>query len=369
MKESKTVWIILSIIVIVAATTIGFLYVFYFSKTRAVSSNPNMQTLEDTQQQNAENTVKLEDLQDVSEMTEEELKKANEKEIEESKEKEENKTATTNQSKYYIKVNYGAQLIDVYTYDSNGNYTKRVKTFICSTGTATPRSGVYKIPAKITWLHMFGDVFGHYCTQIVGNILFHSVPYLVKGDPSTLEYWEYDKLGTKASMGCIRMTTADALWIFNNVSIGTPVEFYSDSSQAYRRPSAQKISNAPSYLRGWDPTDPNPDNPWRDYKPEDKKEEKPTKPEQPTKPSEPSTEKPPVEEKPEEPETPEKPIEPVEPQEPTEPENPTDSEEPDEPEEPPITEEPENPSESGEEEPEQPDKPSEEGKEPGDSET
>ena len=350
-KESKTIWVILSIIVLVAATTIGFLYIFYFSKTRAVSSNQNMQALENTQQQNTENTVKLEDLQDVSEMTEEELKKANEKELEEAKKKEENenKKTTTNKSKYYIKVNYGAQLIDVYTYDSNGNYTKRVKTFICSTGTETPRSGVYKIPAKITWLHMFGDVFGHYCTQIVGNILFHSVPYLVKGDPSTLEYWEYDKLGTKASMGCIRMTTADALWIFNNVSIGTPVEFYSDSSQAYRRPSAQKISNAPSYLRGWDPTDPNPDNPWRDYKPEEEEEEKPTKPEQPTKPSDPSEEKPPVEEKPEEPE---QPTEPEEPEEPQEPENPTDPEDPDEPEEPepPATEEPEDPDDSNEEE-------------------
>lgn len=350
-KESKTIWVILSIIVLVVATTIGFLYIFYFSKTRAVSSNQNMQALENMQQQNTENTVKLEDLQDVSEMTEEELKKANEKELEEAKKKEENenKKATTNKSKYYIKVNYGAQLIDVYTYDSNGNYTKRVKTFICSTGTETPRSGVYKIPAKITWLHMFGDVFGHYCTQIVGNILFHSVPYLVKGDPSTLEYWEYDKLGTKASMGCIRMTTADALWIFNNVSIGTPVEFYSDSSQAYRRPSAQKISNAPSYLRGWDPTDPNPDNPWRDYKPEEEEEEKPTKPEQPTKPSDPSEEKPPVEEKPEEPE---QPTEPEEPEEPQEPENPTDPEDPDEPEEPepPATEEPEDPDGSNEEE-------------------
>ena len=149
-----------------------------------------------------------------------------------------------------------------------------VKAFVCSTGTETPRSGVYKIPAKITWCKMFGDVYAHYCTQIVGNILFHSVPYLEKNN-HTLEYWAYDKLGTKASMGCIRLTTRDAKWIFENVSIGTQVEFYSSSNPGpLGKPTAQKISNAPGDLKWWDPTDPDPSNPWKNYKPEENNTQK-----------------------------------------------------------------------------------------------
>ena len=292
---NKMKWIIFVVIFMVVLT--GSTAAYFI-----INSQNSKQTVAQEQYENEvqeQNTVSMEQLENVENKTEEELQKLNEEEMKKAEEKENqnknNTSSTTSKKKYYIKVNYGAQLIDVYTYDSNGKYTKRVKTFICSTGTATPTSGVYKIPAKITWLHMFGDVYGHYCTQIVGNILFHSVPYLVNGDPSTLEYWEYDKLGTKASMGCIRMTTADALWIFNNVSVGSSVEFYSDPSQAYRRPKAQKISSAPAELRGWDPTDPNPKNPWKTYKAEDDKKEddddqkEEQKPEDTTKPQNPSS--------------------------------------------------------------------------------
>lgn len=285
---NKMKWVIFIIIFMVVLTGSTAAYVIMSSK----SAKPTVAGEQYENEVQEQNIISMEELENVENKTEEELKKINEEEMKKAEEKENqnknNTSTTTPKKKYYIKVNYGAQLIDVYTYDSNGKYTKRVKTFICSTGTATPTSGVYKIPAKNPWVHMFGDVYGHYCTQIVGNILFHSVPYLVKGDSSTLEYWEYDKLGTKASMGCIRMTTADALWIFNNVSVGSSVEFYSDPSQAYRRPTAKKISNAPAKLRGWDPTDPNPDNPWKTYKAEDDKKEE-QKPEENTKPQNPSS--------------------------------------------------------------------------------
>lgn len=140
-----------------------------------------------------------------------------------------NKT-TSSGNKYYIKVNYGANVVTVYTQDNNGEYTIPVKAMICSTGTATPKSGKYGIKGRWEWLGLFGNVYGHYSTQIVGNILFHSVPYLEKWNPASLEYWEYDKLGTSASAGCIRLTVRDARWIFNNVSSGTIVEFYSSSN-------------------------------------------------------------------------------------------------------------------------------------------
>ena len=170
---------------------------------------------------------------------------------------------------YYIKVNYGAQVVTIYKKDEEGNYTIPFKAMVCSTGVATPTSGVYSIPARWEWLRLKGYVWGHYSTQITGNILFHSVPYLRKGDPASLEYWEYDKLGTYASAGCIRLTVKDAKWIFDNCAKGTKVEFYSDSNPGpLGKPSAKKISSYPDNLRNWDPTDQNKNNPWLTYKPE-----------------------------------------------------------------------------------------------------
>lgn len=270
-KEKKTnnnSWkIAISLVVFAIIVTILFICVIK-SFTGAAQTNAGQKLEKDqNNEENIEELVNLEDLASVSNKTEEELKKLNEEEIKKEEKKQTN--TTTPKNKYYIKVNYKAQVVNVYTYDKNGKYTVPVKAFVCSTGTETPTSGVYKIPAKIVWCHMFGDVYAHYCTQIVGNILFHSVPYLEKSN-DTLEYWAYDKLGTKASMGCIRLTTRDAKWIFDNVSCGTQVEFYASSNPGpLGKPTAQKISNAPGELKNWDPTDPDSKNPWHTYKPEE----------------------------------------------------------------------------------------------------
>ena len=95
---------------------------------------------------------------------------------------------------YYIKVNYSSNVVTIYVADKNGNYTIPCRACTCSTGTATPTSGKYKMDYKYRWLGLFGGVYGQYCTRIVGNILFHSVPYLENGNAGSLEYWEYDKL-------------------------------------------------------------------------------------------------------------------------------------------------------------------------------
>ena len=176
-------------------------------------------------------------------------------------------------AKYYIKVNYGAQVVTIYSKDSEGKYTVPVKTMICSTGEYTPKSGVYPIPGRWSWGLMQGNVYGQYVTKITGNILFHSVPY-TQQNPATLEYWEYDKLGTAASLGCVRLKVEDAKWIYNNCENGTNVEFYSSPDPGpLGKPTAKKISDYPDYLRNWDPTDPNSSNPWHSYKEENQNTE------------------------------------------------------------------------------------------------
>lgn len=163
---------------------------------------------------------------------------------------------------YYIKVNNKANAVTIYKKDENGKFTIPYKAMICSTGTATPKSGVYNISTKNKWGYLKGGVYGQYCTRIVGSILFHSVPYFSQ-NKNDLEYSEYDKLGTTASAGCVRLTVEDALWIYTNCLDGTQVEFYSDSNPGpLGKPKIQKISGENKNIRCWDPTDPDKDNPW-----------------------------------------------------------------------------------------------------------
>ena len=157
---------------------------------------------------------------------------------------------------FSIGVNYVANVVNVYYYG------EPLYAFVCSTGSATPRSGTYYTQSKWRWRGLFGNVFGQYATSITGNILFHSVPYYDTYEWA-LEWWEYDKLGTSASMGCVRLQVCDAKWIFDNCPLGTPVTFYgSEDPGPWGKPQAYKISDAPEDIRNWDPTDPNPYNAW-----------------------------------------------------------------------------------------------------------
>ena len=163
---------------------------------------------------------------------------------------------------YHFKVNLGANTVTVYEQDEDGKFTKPIKSFICSTGKSTPKSGTYKISSRYRWRSLFGNVYGQYAVRITGNILFHSVPY-TKMAPNTLEYEEYDKLGTSASAGCVRLCVRDAKWIYDNAKSGSTVEFYSNSSNPgpLGKPKSQKISSNKAN-RNWDPTDPDKHNPW-----------------------------------------------------------------------------------------------------------
>ena len=170
-------------------------------------------------------------------------------------------------NQYYIVVNKQENVVTIYTKDEEGYYTKPLKSMICSTGIYTPQCSKYPketyktTGSKNRWNYLQRNVYGQYATQIVANILFHSVPYKRK-DASSLEYWEYDLLGTKASVGCIRLTVEDAKWIYDNISAGTMVRFCEeDDVGPLGKPEAQKISDNEE-CRNWDPTDTAEGNPW-----------------------------------------------------------------------------------------------------------
>ena len=211
--------------------------------------------------------------------------KTTEKKVEEKKETEkkteEKKAATAEKDssgkpkyKYYLIVDKKGNTVTVYTYDDNGKYTKPVFSMICSTGGGTMSKGVYNIrnTNSYKWHGLFGGVYGQYVTQIKGNILFHSVPYKKNGDKGSLKYAEFDKLGTSCSMGCVRLQVKDAKWIYDNRKNVSGVEFTNTGSTGpLGRPSAPKISGNTA-CRGWDPTDPDPNNPWKTGQKEETKE-------------------------------------------------------------------------------------------------
>lgn len=163
---------------------------------------------------------------------------------------------------YYIKINRKQNCITVYTLDENGEYTVPYKAMICSTGlyNATPR-GTFHLSTKYLWRELYGKVYGQYATRITGGVLFHSVPYYKKSK-SALCTEKYNKLGQQASMGCVRLTVEDAKWIADNCPSGTTVEIYDDDDPGpLGKPEAAHI-DTDSPNKGWDPTDPDVENPW-----------------------------------------------------------------------------------------------------------
>lgn len=168
---------------------------------------------------------------------------------------------------YLTAVNIATQTVTVYEKDGAGNYTRPLRAMICSSGKNAPDSdtptGFWHTTDRYEWRSLFGGVYGQYATRITGHILFHSVPYRTqnKGD---LEAEEFNRLGTPASLGCIRLQTGDAKWIYDNCPSGSPVVIYEGdaSTDPLGRPDFTPVPLT-GPLAGWDPTDPDPANPCR----------------------------------------------------------------------------------------------------------
>ncbi|MDO4621035.1 MAG: DUF5011 domain-containing protein [Lachnospiraceae bacterium] len=163
---------------------------------------------------------------------------------------------------YLVAVNRIHNVVTVYQQDETGFYTVPVYAFLCSTGEQTP-TGRYTTLERYRWQYLFEDSWGQYATRITGHILFHSVPYYSQ-NPADLEYEEFNKLGTAASLGCVRLSVEDVKWIYDNCPTGFPCVIYDDEESAgpLGTPAAKKTDVEDTAKRGWDPTDPDPANPW-----------------------------------------------------------------------------------------------------------
>lgn len=166
---------------------------------------------------------------------------------------------------YYIQVNKGTNVVTVFQKKVNGVYKKPIKAFVCSVGYSTP-SGTFHTQGKYRWHTLVGPSYGQYCTRIVGSFLFHSVWYYEYEKPDTISVAQYNKLGTTASHGCVRLTVADSKWIYDNCPPGTEVKMMNGTSKddPLGKPVAPKLNE--NKKKDWCPTDPDSKNPYKKKK-------------------------------------------------------------------------------------------------------
>ncbi|MCR5296132.1 MAG: peptidoglycan-binding protein [Clostridiales bacterium] len=135
-------------------------------------------------------------------------------------------TATPEPVPFYIVVDVRNQITTVYGRDEWGEYTVPVRYMICSTGKVGTDSdpGDWVLNGrKSTWCYFpkWGG-YARYWTRINASIAFHSVIYNAVST-TAIKVSSFNKLGSRASHGCIRLTIEDAKWIYDNVGAGTTV--------------------------------------------------------------------------------------------------------------------------------------------------
>lgn len=159
-------------------------------------------------------------------------------------------------SPYTIYVNRRTNIVNVV----RSRTGEVVRAMYCSTGRnySTIR-GTYTTVSKMRWHALYGGVYGQYCMRIHGPYLFHSVPYY-RTSCTQLATKEYNKLGTQASDGCIRLAVTDAKWLYDHCGVGTRVVI--GESRKLQKPDRKKLKISTASRTGWDPTDPNPLNPY-----------------------------------------------------------------------------------------------------------
>lgn len=167
-----------------------------------------------------------------------------------------------NYQPYYIRVNRETNCVTVYELDTEKEKYQAMKPMICSVGRDgnTP-CGDFELQERYEWRALFGGVYGQYAVRIVDSILFHSVPYSERSQDA-LKTEEFDKLGTSASDGCIRLQVADVKWIYDNCAEGTVVTIFDGTMEddPFPRPEAPVLADT-DYPQ-WDPSDPVAANPW-----------------------------------------------------------------------------------------------------------
>ena len=123
----------------------------------------------------------------------------------------------TSSDDFRIKVDLTKQKVFVYYKDN------LIKEMICSGGAEqfpTPL-GEFKTSQKIeySWIDRF-NMGAYYWIRFYKKYLFHSVPF---DENKEMIMEEYEKLGSPASHGCIRLKLDEAKWLYEKLPLGVTV--------------------------------------------------------------------------------------------------------------------------------------------------
>ena len=106
-----------------------------------------------------------------------------------------------------------------------------------------------------------GKTYAQYLVRFKGAKCFHSIIYKERGNNAKMYRKEYNKLGSVASAGCVRLRAIDAKWIYDHCPNGTKVKVYKSSvASPLGVPTYTKLGGSNTY--SWDPTDPDTGNPF-----------------------------------------------------------------------------------------------------------
>ena len=138
-------------------------------------------------------------------------------------------TATPMPPQYHLFVDVTNQITRAYALDAQGEYTVLVREMICSTGTKSNPTPIKTctLPGKRARWGYFPEWGSHaqYLTRIDSSNAFHSVLYS-SANEKALVVSSFEKLGERASHGCVRLLVDDAKWIYENCPAGTPVTIF-----------------------------------------------------------------------------------------------------------------------------------------------
>ena len=144
---------------------------------------------------------------------------------------------TATKTTYRIDVDLTNQICTVY---KNGKAVMSEFVSTARKGKTTP-TGNFKIQgasggrkAKLRTAKMSGGKsYAEYLCRFKGAKCMHGVPYSKRNTKGLVSKTEFNKLGTPASAGCVRMPIKLARYIYNNCPVGTPVKVFRGTKGVY----------------------------------------------------------------------------------------------------------------------------------------
>lgn len=173
---------------------------------------------------------------------------------------EQKKQAESGSNNFYIEVNLKKNAVIVYQYSKDKKSKKPYKVFECSAGEDL-EAGKYKTSDVYSWVDVNGS-WHRYNTKFDNNSWIQSAGYRNKY-AHTLEKDSYNSIGKKKSKGTgILLYAKDAEWIYSNCKTGTVIKVIKGKKSDSLPLTAENTVKPYKYC-GWDPTDPDKNNPYQ----------------------------------------------------------------------------------------------------------